>query len=135
MSKKRHFQSKHLADIDLKSGKLEWDSFAVDPTIPYEDQEFELSCCLILIGFGKKNCVDVGWYPEFNTKGSFRVVVILNSDWDNPVYDRWCKAFKSLKKCLQEAINIADQIYNYKRGINITEFYEPGDQIDPSILA
>ncbi|RCW40297.1 hypothetical protein [Paenibacillus prosopidis] len=32
--------------------------------------------------------VDLGWYPEFNPKGKYKIVLINSSDpdWQNPIY-------------------------------------------------
>ena len=69
---------------------------------------------IIQIDFGKSLVVDIGFYPEFEPDGFFLVVVILNRDWENPVYKKQCKTLEEMRKCLQEAIDIADSLSHGK---------------------
>ena len=52
--------------------------------------------------------VDVGWYRSFDIKGRFRVVLVKNSDWYEPVMSIECKSIRSLitaiNRCLKRLL-------------------------------
>lgn len=110
----KKFKSNFLSDIDLKSGILEYDSFEIDPKAHFADQRFFFTEDLIQIAFGEKFCLDVGYYPASNPNGFFMVEVILNEDWEKPVYQKKCKSLEEMKKCLQEATDLADSLSHEK---------------------
>ena len=37
---------------------------------------------------GNTYILDVGWHPEFNFNGKFKIVLVRNFDWENPVIER-----------------------------------------------
>ena len=42
--------------------------------------------------------VDVGWYPEFNPRGRFRIYVIQHENWDQPLEKarpRICRSYST----------------------------------------
>lgn len=108
------FNSNYLKNIDLRSGMLEYDSFEINPKVPFEDQKFFFTEDLIQIGFGENLCVDVGYYPAIKPNGFFKILVVSNEDWENPVYKKQCKTLEEMRKCLQEAIDLADSLSHGK---------------------
>ncbi|TFY89245.1 hypothetical protein DYL61_22795 [Pseudomonas nabeulensis] len=40
---------------------------------------------MLQVEFAGGFLLDVGWYPEFDPAGDFRINVIKNYDWDRPV--------------------------------------------------
>lgn len=40
---------------------------------------------MLQVEFAGGFLLDVGWYPEFDASGGFRINVIKNYDWDRPV--------------------------------------------------
>lgn len=51
----------------------------------------------------KRCLLDVGWYPELELNGSFKVVVIENYDWQNPLYEKKVTNLSDLKNVLRES--------------------------------
>lgn len=49
--------------------------------------------------------LDVGWYPEFSLKGSFKIMIIKKYDWDNPLFLKECLDIPTLKVTLCECIS------------------------------
>ncbi len=110
----KYFKSDYLSDIDIKSSSLIIDDFQIDPDLSLEEQESLLASDIIyLISFkdGKPITVDVGWNPEFEKDGQFQIMVAINYDWQNPIYKKYCKDVKTMKKYFQEAIDVADEMY------------------------
>ena len=57
--------------------------------------------------------VDLGWYGEiWENKGEFRVVVIKNYDWENPIHN---ETSKSQKLILAKLENILLNIDRYEK--------------------
>ncbi|MGR2680378.1 hypothetical protein [Chromobacterium haemolyticum] len=48
--------------------------------------------------------VDVGWYPEFNPRGRFRIYVIQHADWDQPLEEKTAKNLAQLFDALTAII-------------------------------
>ena len=40
---------------------------------------------MLQVEFAEGLLLDVGWYPEFDAAGGFRINVIKNYDWDHPL--------------------------------------------------
>lgn len=110
----KKFKSSYLKDVTLKSGKLTFDDFDIDPSISFEEQELSYKEDIIQMNFGKSIIVDVGWYPEFESDGSFMIRIIRNEDWTKPVYKQRCKTLEEMKKYLQEAVDLADSLSHEK---------------------
>lgn len=104
------FKNTYLKDVDLKKATSLFDSFDVDPNVSFENQEFAFREDLIQVTYPKDYLVDVGWYPEHTSDGSYTVEIIHNRDWENPVYITDTSDFYEMKKCLQNAIDLADSL-------------------------
>jgi hypothetical protein len=65
---------------NFKDGKVIYNEFNIDFNIPLSKQLFSLKEDLLQVEYkGGKYVLDVGWYPELNPKGSFRVFVVINT--------------------------------------------------------
>lgn len=40
---------------------------------------------MLQIGFGDQLLLDVGWYPSFNRKGRFLLLLVKDQEWDKPL--------------------------------------------------
>ena len=106
-----------LEGITLKSGEVIYNDCEIDPNLSFEEQEWSFKEDILQIKFDTAESaytVDVGWIPEFNKNGKFVVQVIKNYEWEKPISSKKVKTFAALKKCLQEAIDIADESINGK---------------------
>lgn len=104
-----------LEGITLKNGEVTYNDCEIDLNLPFKDQEWSFKEDILQIHFdaGEDSyTVDVGWYPDFDPKGRFIVYVIKDYEWEQPVLRQEVKTFASLKKCLQEAIDIVDGLTN-----------------------
>ncbi|WP_368651011.1 hypothetical protein AB1M41_07280 [Bacillus inaquosorum] len=62
---------------------------------------FDFNQDLLQISHKTKNLLlDVGWYPEGDSTGSYGIELIKNGDWENPVEDIVCTELKELIKQL-----------------------------------
>lgn len=75
----------------------------MDPKIPLLDQIDELKEDLIQVECGNF-ILDVGWYPEFDENGQFRIVIIKDNIWDNPIIEKRCRKLSQLDENIKECI-------------------------------
>jgi len=94
-----------LKGLRLKNGNVTYNDFDIDPDLPFEQQKWSFKQDLLQIVFNDRYLVDVGWYPDFNEQGHFRLVVIQGIDWDNPLMKETCRNYYELKNYLQKAID------------------------------
>lgn len=95
-----------LKDIDLQGGRVVYYDFNIDFNIPFQNQKWSYKEDLIQISFDNgKYIIDIGWYPEFDEKGSFIISTIQTYDWGNPLFEKKCKDKNLLIKYIKEAIN------------------------------
>ena len=103
------FKNNLLKELQFKKVKILFDGFYLDPEISFEKQklffkedilQLEINCCLI----------DVGWDSELDPNGFFKIVVIKNYDWDNPLFEKECKTIEEMKYVLFEAIDFTNEI-------------------------
>ncbi|MBD5135691.1 MAG: hypothetical protein HDT39_06990 [Lachnospiraceae bacterium] len=95
-----------MEKTDLQSGKITYNEFNIDFSVPYSEQVEELLEDLIQIEYKNGYLIDLGWYPEFNPQGKFIVQVIKNYDWENPIFMEQSRDKKQLEKILLKAINL-----------------------------
>ncbi len=94
--------------IDFKKGTIIYLDFTIDASLAVEQQRWSHKEDLMQISFDNGYLIDLGWHPEFNPKGSFKVAIIKDYAWDLPVWKHTCKDVKTLPQVLQEAINFCD---------------------------
>lgn len=79
--------------------------FDYDEKKSLSEQEFLLKEDIIQIVYEKKYILDIGWYPEFEINGAFRLLIIKNSDWETPFKKYECKDIDTLLKYLDKFID------------------------------
>ena len=97
-----------LKDIDFKSGKIEYDQFNINFDISFKDQPESLLEDLLQVNYQNRYIIDLGWYPEFDSNGSFIIYIIGDYNWDRPIKTRKCREKKDLKNNLVEFVNIVE---------------------------
>lgn len=96
-------------DIDWKSGKVVyWDMETIDPAKPAAEQLDELKEDLAQISFADDRLLDIGWYPEFSADGSFRVTVIRDANWQEPLWEKRYRTVQELLTGLADALAAAE---------------------------
>lgn len=82
--------------------------FDVNKYISLEEQIDLLKEGMLQISYDNGYLIDVGWYPEFDEEGNFRVSVINDSQWDNPILQKSCRDLNLLDEYIHECINLIE---------------------------
>ncbi len=90
--------------LDFTPGKIVYDDFDIDPDIPLEQQLFSLKEDMFQVNYDDKYLIDVGWGPEFNLNGKFKVKIIKNFNWVKPIYFKRTNNLGTLSKLVEECI-------------------------------
>jgi hypothetical protein len=69
---------------------------------------------LLQIEYPNNIIIDVGWYPSFDSKGTFYINIIKDFNWNSPVISEKCESFEELKGTLSNVIFF----YNIKTTTN-----------------
>lgn len=99
-----------MQKINLQLGKITYNEFHIDFDIPLTKQPDALLEDLVQIEYANGYLLDLGWYPEFDAKGSFIVQLIQDYNWENPVYMRQSKDGRQLKEIIMQAINMIKKL-------------------------
>ena len=96
-------------NIDFGKGvSKKYIDFDVNKDIPLEEQIDLLKEDLLQVNYDNNYLIDVGWYPEFDEEGIFRVSVIKDYQWDNPILQKSCRDLSLLDEYMHECINIIE---------------------------
>ncbi|MFT3927536.1 MAG: hypothetical protein QM778_33700 [Myxococcales bacterium] len=94
--------------LDWQGGRVEfWDLAFLDPAVPLLDQLADLKEDLAQVRYGTNVLLDVGWFPEFSDDGWFSVRVVVEPDWDEPLFIENHRTVDGLLACLSKATGIA----------------------------
>lgn len=77
-----------------------------DPEIEYTEEKnlFYLSEDLLQIEVGNL-IIDLGWYGEiWNNNGQFKIFVIKNQDWENPIQTESSKSQRTIRETLENIL-------------------------------
>lgn len=87
-------------NIDIKDGVVSHDSISwIDDNFEInEDIIFDLSEDLLQISFNNNKILDVGWYPDLEVGGFFKIVVIKDMNWESPIIEKEFRDISSLKE-------------------------------------
>lgn len=94
-----------INDLDFSPGKITLNDLKLDMNIPLKNQMDDLKEDLLQINYNDVYIIDVGWYPEFNEKGGFKVNIIKDFDWSSPEIIKESKTMDGLISDLVECIN------------------------------
>ncbi|UVM51641.1 hypothetical protein LOY38_06245 [Pseudomonas sp. B21-015] len=92
-----------MFDLSLLTGKIIFDDLSLLTDQPLAGQIDALKEDLLQVEYGKQLLLDVGWYPEFDEDGAFRVVVIKDHHWDYPQWTGQAQTLAELTARLTEA--------------------------------
>lgn len=94
-------------DIDFGAGVCrKFIDFEINEDIPLEEQTDLLKEDLLQISYDNNYIIDIGWYPEFDETGCFRVSVINEYQWDNPIFQKNCRSIGLVREYLCECIDL-----------------------------
>lgn len=95
----------------------------IEPTSLAEDSDLWLSFTQDILQLGYKFrkmelFVDLGWYPETEIGGTFRLVVIKHSEWENPleVFES-----RSKKEIVERMESILEDVSYWRKYENVFE--------------
>lgn len=108
-------------NIDFKGGNLSYYDFNADPSIPFENQIYDIKEDLAQVVYGNY-LVDVGWSPDCNVNGHFVLRIIKDYDWQTPICIKETRSFSRLKQYFQECIDLAASLANNDQKLpNLTQ--------------
>ena len=104
--------------IDWRSGKVtSWDLADLDLNKSIDSQINLLKEDLAQVHFGKNIVLDLGWYPEFNPRGQFGLVIVKlanledpGNDWANPILELRFRDLTNFVQKLNQGIEAAEQV-------------------------
>lgn len=103
---------------------IRWEQFEMEPKIDFKDGiityenlfwlfnntnelinklEFEEDLLQVQF-FNEKYILDVGWYPHIGRNGKFKVYVIKNCDWQNPLFIKSDNTINDLITTIKQGI-------------------------------
>jgi hypothetical protein len=97
-------------DFSAFGGVVVYDDFNIDENATLDQQILELKEDMLQIKLSESHTLDVGWYPSFDISGNFRVFLVENSDWQNPLYDGSANTVEQLKLRLNAAAHTFAQL-------------------------
>jgi hypothetical protein len=100
-----------LNNLNLKNTTILYNDLKdIKKDVPLNEQLNELKEDLLQIEINKNYLVDVGFYPAFSSQGSLKILLIKDSDWENPVLSEETKDLKKLPQLIQVAMDKANNI-------------------------
>ncbi len=97
-------------EIEFGSGKVVFDDFEISLDKPLREQLDLLKEDLFQIEYSEGYIIDIGWYPSFEEKGNFRIVVISEYDWDKPIFMKKCNELKVLILHMRECVSMVKEL-------------------------
>ena len=96
-------------DINFGKGvNRKYIDFDVNKEVALEEQIDLLKEDLLQVSYDNDYLIDIGWYPEFDEEGNFRVSVIKDYQWDNPILQKSCRDLNLLDEYLHEGIALIE---------------------------
>ncbi|MGE1156453.1 hypothetical protein [Pseudomonas kitaguniensis] len=74
-----------MISLNFTGGTVTHDGLSLLQNVAVAKQTELLKEDLLQVEFAGGLLLDVGWYPEFDAAGGFRINIIKNYDWDRPV--------------------------------------------------
>lgn len=91
--------------------KTKYIDFSFDEKSKIEDLIDNLKEDLIHVEYNNGCLLDVGWYPEFQLDGCFRIIVVRNYNWETPIFESVCDCLDSLVIELRKGVEKI-QVFN-----------------------
>lgn len=95
--------------FDWGIGKVTyWALDPIDLDRSAKDQIQDLQEDLAQIIYGDEICIDIGWYPECSSDGTFGIHVIRDGNWDEPMLEIRFRSIELLVPTIKFAVTMAD---------------------------
>ena len=72
--------------IDFSPGQVVYEEFHLTDSKEWAEQLDDLNEDLLQVEFPGNVILDIGWYPMGDPKGQFKVKVIRDFDWEQPIF-------------------------------------------------
>ncbi|QTH40278.1 hypothetical protein J4772_22100 [Cohnella sp. LGH] len=95
-----------LINVNFENGIVIYNDLKLNVNEPLGNQMENLKEDLLQVSFKDKLVIDVGWFPSFSRDGSFKIVVIKDYDWENPIYQNTCRSVEELINCLEKSLSV-----------------------------
>ncbi|CAM2897844.1 hypothetical protein HAHI6034_01800 [Hathewaya histolytica] len=82
--------------------------FYVNKDIPLEEQIDLLKEDFLQVSYDNGYPIHMGWYPELDEDGNFRVSVIKDYQWNNSILQKSCRDLSLLNEYVHEYINLIE---------------------------
>lgn len=92
-------------DFSKKNGSVVFDDFNISENTALSEQLDELKEDMLQVSFPSGYILDIGWRPSFEINGSFKLLLIKDYVWDNPIYSDSPSNIFELKKSIEIAIS------------------------------
>lgn len=87
-----------------KRGIITFNDFSIRNDIPLENQLDELKEDMLQVKFPNGYFLDIGWRPSFEIDGQFKLVLIKDFNWENPIYSDSANDLFELEEKIQLAM-------------------------------
>lgn len=96
-----------MVDVDFlkNNGIVIFDDFNISENIDLSEQLEELKEDMLQVSFPSGYILDIGWRPSFEINGSFKLLLIKDYIWNNPIYSDSPSNISELKKSIEIAIS------------------------------
>lgn len=111
----------NMKKLGFKSGTVEYNEFHIDFSKSFSEQVECLTEDLLQVRYAENLLLDVGWYSEYEENGYLIIQVILDGDWDKPIYKEKSKDAIEFVNNLQKAVRIAEEVKAVKKGLEMKE--------------
>lgn len=101
-------------NMNFEPGKVVYNDFDVNPKVQLESQVDSLKEDLFQVNYSDQYIIDVGWYPEFDEDGSFRICIIKDFNWEAPLFEKRCRDISTLNQLMCECINLINNFIKDK---------------------
>lgn len=96
-----------LGNIDFGEGVVrKYIDLLFDEDSSLADIIDDLKEDLIQIEYDDGYIIDVGWYPEFDPMGNFKLVLIKDYDWENALFYTEFNTVEALNSNLRQCIQM-----------------------------
>lgn len=95
-----------FSQIDFTPGVVVYNDIELKMDVPLKEQVEHLKEDLLQVNFRDSFLLDVGWYPSFSVEGCFKVMVIRNFNWTEPVRELNVKDINSLQEAVQDCLSL-----------------------------
>lgn len=92
--------------LDFRSGKIVFNDFYLNSDVPLDEQIWSLKEDILQVEYSNEYILDVGWVHDFDAeKGYFKLVIIQQGDWLNPIFIWKTKSVRQLYNYMNKAVS------------------------------